>query len=789
MSTQQKSYKLNRNMFKNRKEHGFTLVEILVVISIIAVIGTVVATLIINATQSNQKFSASNMTQSELLDSVARVTTQVSISSQILIADSTKLRMKTTEDGIEYETTYFYWANDGDANNIPPGVDKTKLPNQKAFLEYKINKATNNVVVTNLISNYVRESGAKPIFTYFTTEDELIISPVQEAKLSSIKRVAVYFAITPSGREAEMEIATSAVPRMAITSAGKGTGAAVPIPQSTVLSGTLPPGTRTANLKWISVAGATQYNIYRDGALHQPVGPNTTTLADANLNWGQTYLYHAIVTGYAGQSATSNTVSLTVVPDKPKFVNKNTLAGLTTVNSGTPMAGTTEPLTGAKYSVARGLTNQLAWTPMSGATGYRVTDAAGAVLYTGTATNVQFPTNYGDVKTYYVYAFNVGQNGSGGDSVRSDPITLISPPRAPVIDTTAHDNTAIVADSSNTVTITTVPANTKGYIYESGSSTGSSNTSEFTRGTGTTANQRVAWGSTTWYGAIAYNDAGNSPESATVSALQKPGPFAITDLTQTQRAVYTNKLEWDGVASSNAPGSVRADWGDSAGRADYDIVVGIHDSLGGSVVSNTSWRTGTTTNSYSSTTTMTPGAIYLYAVKATAPNGLTRDATTRYFQTAPDVPRNGEVWIVCRNLSNGQHYNHVYTSDTRPLYGGTDRTKQTQFSNNGGGSGLDKDLTPGRNTQQTNSDGYYHGYTSGFILQNELDARAIAWKASTLSHQIKAYGGYKAASQVHDDFYGCSSTGWGEPDDPCYGTPTWYAGCGLGAGHPRWDAS
>lgn len=790
MSTQQKSYKLNRNMFKNRKEHGFTLVEILVVISIIAVIGTVVATLIINATQSNQKFSASNMTQSELLDSVARVTTQVSISSQILIADSTKLRMKTTEDGIEYETTYFYWANDGDVNNIPPGVDKTKLPNQKAFLEYKINKATNNVVVTNLISNYVRETGAKPIFTYFTTEDESILVPVQDSQLASIKRVAVYFAITPSGREAEMEIATSAVPRMAITSAGKGTGAAVPIPQSTVLSGTLTPGTQVANLKWISVAGATQYNIYRDGALHQPVGPNTTTLADPNLNWGQTYLYHAIVTGYAGQSATSNTISLTVVPDKPKFVNKNTLAGLTTVNTGAPMAGTLEPLTGAKYSVARGLVNQLAWSPMSGATGYRVTDAAGAVLYNGTNTNVQLPTTYGDVKTYYVYAYNVGQNGSGGDSVRSDPITLISPPRAPVISTIANDDTTIIADSSNTVNITTAPANTKGYIYESGATSGSSNTGEFTRGTGTSANQRVGWGSTTWYGAIAYNDAGNSPESANVSALQKPGPFAITDLTQTQRAVYTNRLEWDGVASSNASGSVRADWGDSAGRASYDIVIGIHDSLGGAVVGGTNWRTANTADSYADTTTMTPGAIYLYAVKAKAPNGLTRDATTRYFQTAPDVPRSGQVWLVCRNFTNGQFYNHVYNGDTRPLYGHADRTKQTQFSNIGGGTGLDGNLTPGPNSAQTNSTGYYDGYTSGFILQNELDARAIAWKASTLSHQIRAYGTYHTdVAGGHADFNGCDSVSWREPADPCYGVDTWYAGCGMGNGRPRWDAS
>lgn len=785
MSTQHKSYTLNKNMFKNRKENGFTLVEILVVISIIAVIGTVVATLIINATQSNQKFSASNMTQSELLDSVARVTTQVSLSGEVLMAESTKLRVKTTEDGIDYETTYFYWANDGDIN-LPAGVDKTKLPNQKSFLEYKVNKANNSIVVTNLISNYVREADAKPIFTYFTTEDESIPVPVQQAKLSSIKRVAVYFAITPSGREAPMEIATSAVPRMAITSAGKATGSGTVIPQATVLSGKLPPRTNTSTLDWIFVAGATQYNLYRDGALLKPLGPTVSTYNDAGLEWGKTYLYHAVVTGYAGQSATSNTVSLTVVPDKPMFVNKNLAATLAEVNNGTPRAGTTSPLTGSKYSVARGLVNQLAWSPMDGATGYRVVDGTGAVVYNGPNTTATQNTAYGDVRTYRVYAYNVGQNGSGGDSVVSDPITLVSPPKAPTIAVTANDNTAITADSSNDVRVVTAPANTDGYIYDSGSTNGA--TSEFTRNTTTTANQRVAWGSTTWYGVSAYNEAGPGPESPNVQALQKPGPFAITDITQTARSVYTNKLEYDGVAASNQPGSVHADWGDSAGRANYTIVIAVSDSFGGSVVAGTNSRSASLTNSYADTTTMTPGTIYYYAVTATAPNGTTRAATTRYFQTAPDVPRSGQAWIVCNNTPT-QYYNEVYTSDTRPLYGAADRTHQTQFSNNGGGSGLDKDLPVGNNTQMTNSNGYYHNYTAGFILQNILDARAVAWKAQTTSAQIKAYGTYKALNGVHNDFAGCPNGSWGEPADPCYGVQTWYAGCGIGAGRPWWQSS
>lgn len=788
MSTQHKSYILNKNMFKNRKENGFTLVEVLVVISIIAVIGTVVATLIINATQSNQKFSASNMTQAELLDSVARVTTQVSVSNEIMLAEDNKLKVKTMEDGIEYETSYFYWANDGDAN-LPAGVDKTKLPNQNAFLEYKLNKASNKVMVTNLISNYMREEGAKPIFSYFTNKDEIIATPVQVANLSTIKRVSVYFAVTPSGREAPMELATSAVPRLGKTQAARATGSEVPIPQQTVLSGTLPPGDRDANLSWTSVAGATQYNLYRDGALIKPSGPTVTTYVDPSLNWGQTYLYHAIVTGYAGMSGISNTVSLTVVPEKPAFVNLNLSKLIGDVNNVGAEAGTTTPLVGAKYTVARNLTNQLAWTPRSGATGYRVVDSTGRVVYDGPDTTTLDPRNYGDVTRYRVTAYNVGQNGSGGNSIISDEITLVSPPRAPVAGVTANDNTAITANSSNTVRVVTAPANSDGYIYQSSTTNSQASTSEFNRNTATAVNQNVAWGSSTYYGIAAYNEAGVGPESTLVVAHQKPGPFDFTDITQTARSVYTNNLEYDGVAASNQPGSVTADWGDSAGRSSYDISIGVSNSFGGTVVAGTNYRTANTGSSVATTNTMTPGAIYYYTVRANAANGTFRDATTRYFQTAPDVPRNGTVWVVCNNTASGQYINHVYNSDTRPLYGGADRTYQTQFSNNGGGYGLDKTLGLGQNSERTNSDGYYHLYTSGFILQNKLDLRAGVWKYQEYSAQIRAYGTYYSSTAPNKSlFFNCGNNAWVEPSDPCYGNTTWYAGCGLGKGRPNWGS-
>lgn len=785
MKNQPKSYVITKKNFKGHKENGFSLVEILVVIGILAVVGTIVTSLVINATQSNQKFSASTMTSGELQDSITHITTQVTLANQITNATPSTLQVKTMEDGIEYQTSYFYW--DKDAASAPPGVDKNKLPNKFSYIEYKQNMATNNVMVKMLISDYQRDSSAKPVFTYYDQANEAMVSPVQVDNLIKIKRVAIYFSVQPEGREEPMELATSAVPRYDKVDSSASTGASVPIPSATVLRGTLDPGTTTANLEWNSVAGSTQYNLYRDNQLILSAGPNTTTFADENREWGATYEYHVIVVGYAGSSQQSNTVRLTVVPQQTRFVNINTTAPRDKVQTAATETGTTNPLVGTTYTVARNLENRLTWESRSGATGYRLIDGAGTTLYNGPNTTYIHPRAYGNVTDYRVIPYNSGENGSGGNGLISDPANLISPPIAPPIAVTAND-TGTGSTSTNTIDTTPVP-NALGYRYKKGP-TSSVSTTPWTSGPALRVTDTVAWGSTTYYAVNGYNDAGDGPNSIVRSGLQRPGPFAISGITQVQRAKYTNNLEYDGKVTEDHDGSLRGTWGVAAGAANgYTVRINTLETWGGAQVAGTTDRSVNTTSTSLTTNVITPGTIYNYYVTARAANGLTRTATVQHVQTAPDVPRNGQVWMVCSNLSVGQRMNHIYSGNTSPIYGAADRTYQTQFSNNGRGSGLNKTLSLGTNSERTNSDGDIHNYTSGFVLQNRLDLRSGVEYYDDYSSVIRAYGTYKSpyGPGTYGSWQGCGSAGtWLEPVDPCYGYQTGFPNCGQGYGKPSW---
>jgi prepilin-type N-terminal cleavage/methylation domain-containing protein len=806
--------KFNAVFGKGRKksESGFTIIEILVAIALLAIVSIVVTSTILNASQSNEKFARGTMNESQLVDSTSLITREISLSTNIVQAGDDNVVMDTLEGGLPYREHFFMWMGSPAVNPGDLGIDQTFItkygidtstfPKVPTLMEYKVaNGDTTHPIIRTLIDGYSPGASASPIFKYFDAQNNQILLDtttylVPSANLVNIKRIELRFTSYITGRDLPMELATSAVPRSAVM---QGTspvqlGQTILTLPAPFLQGNLPPGTTTANLSWGSIAGATGYTLYRENRLQvtspQVVAiiPNgsTTTFSDTNLTWGENYTYSITASGPAGVSPVSNKITLTVVPDKTKFINFNTK----------------QPEPVANFTVARDLKNQLTWQAMNGATGYTLF-RAGVQIYQGPSTTwADTGRSYGDITSYTVQAYNSGQYGSGGNGLVSDPASLISPPKAPAINGVANDTNS-GANSTNTITIQAAVPNATSYSYQSGAAPGTT-TAEWTSGSSLNANQTVNWGTTFCYANFATNDAGFSPKSNIVCLNQKPGPFGILSITQTAREYYTNTLEYDGVTSASQPGSLVASWQAAAGAANgYNTRVNITDYRGGAGVSGTADRSASTASTSLTTTTVTPGVVYTYTVTALASNGTSR-TTSKTVQTQPDVPQTGEVFITCSNFANGYQYmNYGYDSTTTPRYGGADYTQRKQFAVNNEtayGTGLDGNLSVGYSTAITGSDTSSGLYTSGFTLQNFLGVTADYGTPN--SAIMKAYGTYHhllyngtswydapGDTPPSQGFSGCGGAGtFVEPSNPCYGytAATFYAGCTMGTGRPNW---
>lgn len=794
-----------------KSESGFTLIEILVAVALLAVVSIVVTSTLLNASQANDKFARGTMNESQLVDATSLITREISLSTNIIQAGDDNVVMDTLEAGLPYKEHFFMWMGSPAVSPGDLGVDQAfitkygintaSFPKVPTLMEYKVkNGDTANPIIRTLIDGYSPGTGAESIFKYFDSQNNQLTLDattflVADADLESIKRIELRFTSYITGRDLPMEMATSAVPRSASMAGTPPVDLQSPLITiaAPYLQGTLTPGTTTANLSWGAIAGATGYTVYRENRLQATspevaaIIPNgsTSTLADPGRTWGENYTYSITASGPAGVSALSNKVTLTVVPDKTRFINFNTKQ--------------MEPV--ANFTVARDLKNQLTWQPMNGATGYTLY-RAGVQIYRGTSTTwADTGRGFGDLTTYTVLAYNSGLYGSGGNGALSDPASLISPPVAPVITGRANDTNS-GATSTNTISQPAVPRALT-YSYQSGAAPGTT-TTQWTSGSGLSANQTVAWGSTVCYANYALNDAGTSPKSNIACLDQKPGPFGILNITQTAREYYTNSLEYDGVSAQSNPGSLVASWQAAAAAANgYNIRVVITDYRGGPGVGGTADRSASTGATSATTTSVTPGVIYTYFVTAVASNGTTR-TVSKTVQTQPDVPQSGEVYITCSNFSNGYQYmNYAYNANGFPRYGGADYTQRRQFAQNNQtayGSGLDNNLSLGWSSARTGSDTSSGMYTSGFTLQNFLNVTADYGDSS--SAIMKAYGTYHHLGNNGSGWYeasgntatgtafsGCGGPGsFVEPSNPCYGytAANFYAGCTYGTGRPNW---
>lgn len=526
------------------REDGFTIVETIVGVFLIAIAMAVALVVFIQATGTSERYVETTSNQADLTNAVTKITHSLSTSPTLAEATEYSVEFK---DSTGETVRYMYFQPNNPAHKqymtnfktvsgetYEYGKKPRKLPSSKGevyLVEIRtINGKANFTVLASGVSMEQGKTGM-PLFTYYDKSNAIMTPPVGEKELMRVTRVGlrVVSATATRADTNAMELGTS----ISFTGSRFGTEvrpgntkADLVAPGRAVLQGTLPRPTQKATLSWPLVAGANGYILYRDGNQIATLGESATSYVDNNRPWGGDQTYHLVAVGPGGLSPKSNSVLLRVVPERPAFTNVNPKA------------------TGAGSTVARDLTNHLSWTPRSGATGYKLFRGS-ELIYKGSNTSfADTGRNYGDVTSYTVIAYNEIVNNSGGDSLESAAVSLISPPPAPTL-TAGHSNgvrnlswTASKNATKYDLDRTTPAA--KG-IYD---------------GAARSAKDDQAVSAATFtYRVRAGNDAGWSPWS-TATVKPRPGPITLrgydwNDGARGDRALGgRNSLDWD--ATTNA---------------------------------------------------------------------------------------------------------------------------------------------------------------------------------------------------------------------------------------------
>lgn len=506
---------MKRDFIMNRKDYGFSVVEILVFILIFVLASGFIAAIILNANEANSNASASTMTQRELLDATSKITREVSAASEFIYADDHHLQMVTTTNGVKQHVAYFSH-DPKDTSQIPIKLPegmtsaefKASLPKYSSIVEYRHTlDGSLEDIIRPVVTEYTNPDN-KALFTYYD-KDNAVITENPVADLKGIRRVAMQFSSNADGRDKPLELATSITPRWIDGNSQSDPNGGVKDselpPAAPFLRGELPAPTTTAQLEWTDVDGATGYVLYREnrGKLEvaTTVDGDTITYDDKGLTRGETYVYHVVASGPGGLSAPSNKVTLIAAPPAPVLTGQ-----------------------------AVDLENRLSWNATNGAKEYRLYRVGNSTpIYVGpntsfTQKNGQDPEptipNYGHVQSYYVVANNtttVTGQVTGGDSENSNTVQLISPPVAPTLSGT-HSNGE--RDLS-----WTAPANATRYQLQRVSPSATVFNSQTTR----TYNDPQAISSATFtYSVRAGNDAGWGPWSNQVTLNPRPAAPTVT---------------------------------------------------------------------------------------------------------------------------------------------------------------------------------------------------------------------------------------------------------------------
>lgn len=660
-----------------QNEQGVSLVEILAYISILAILLAGVITLVVSSTNASSRLTTTTATQAEVNNTQASILRDLSLTQTIFKAGGDHIQFAIAQNNKQYKITIFSYGGATERDQVPSYIDNIltsnpqlndALPVEAAVMSIREEYGSSAKTITTLTKGYDPEAYKNRdlwLFSYYDKNNEMIPlnnlkqfdNPTEEIK--EISRVGFRVAADAAGRASKVQAESSVTPPLSKTNISsnliapeKPGGSTVECP---VLDVNIVRNARAATIYWTQVTGTTQMyitrsefrnNIWTEQVTYTIDNPSHTSFTEPanSLSIGGTYRYAMSVESVRGLESCGETISVSVIPASTDLRNINTqayarsmnglvannLTGLNTTGSATVLnsdltvrgvnrsATTTRPLANARYTVARGLNNQLSWNGTYGTIDYLIIRdnveigrvPANTTGSSTTESNQKYyfidPNQaYGNTHQYQIVARNNGGNNldeaSDGEAIKTSAHTLISPPSANSVYTVEAHDTEIVTNgnalSSNTITVKAtqnvagfrakyassemaadctvgIPQNdvtdptAVGYRMDDNISVALNNGFMSTVNSTALTQTGVAWGTSTCYRLIPFNDAGSYPynegasnSTARVKADQIPERFLMNEVNSGTRFYNADYSEWARVNSSVYRGDGSVNWG------------------------------------------------------------------------------------------------------------------------------------------------------------------------------------------------------------------------------------
>src|SRR5579875_3241441 len=135
---------LKRASSRIKSERGLTLTELLVAMTIFVIIAGVSLTILFTSNQSVDRFGQTTTTQAELSNAINTINRDISASSRVTYASNWAIQMSSTEDGIGYTNSIFYYEP---GMTMPTGftINTSNLPGYPAIIEQRQKIGDSNV--------------------------------------------------------------------------------------------------------------------------------------------------------------------------------------------------------------------------------------------------------------------------------------------------------------------------------------------------------------------------------------------------------------------------------------------------------------------------------------------------------------------------------------------------------------------------------------------------------------------------------------------------------------------